>query len=92
MQAQREGTQRKLYSIGSRLGLRWAFKACVGHYLLVLGIIGSHWGFTLGPQGFSDNNMLVSATQKSHVGGTAQREGVQVRVEYRPNVIKPLYS
>ena len=31
-------------------------------------------GFAFGPLGFLDTNMLVSATQKSRVGGTAQRE------------------
>ena len=45
------------------------------------------WGFALGPRGFSDTNMLVLATRKSHVGGLpnagTQHEGVCVAVEYR---------
>ena len=31
-------------------------------------------GFTLGLRGFSDTNMLVSTTQKSHVRGITQHE------------------
>ena len=31
-------------------------------------------GFALGPQGFLNSNMLVSATGKSHIGGIAPRE------------------
>ena len=50
--------------------------ACVG---LVLGL----WGFILGPRGFPDINMLVSATQTTHVGGRTQHERLHVAVEYR---------
>ena len=39
-------------------------------------------GFPLGPQGFSDTNMLVSATRNTHVGGQAQWEQFRVALEY----------
>ena len=60
--------------------------AGIGHYSLVLGIWPSQ-GISLGLQTFLDTNMLVPATQKSHVGGIAQcepqREWVHIAVEYR---------
>ena len=40
-------------------------------------------GFALGPQGYLDTNMSVSATRKFPVGDLAQRKGLRVAVEYR---------
>ena len=54
---------------------------------LMLGIIGSRCGVALGPQGFSDTNMLVLATQILCVGGgpnvKPQCVLFRVAVEYR---------
>ena len=53
--------------------------ASVGHHRLALGLPGFVFGllgFTIGPPGIFDTNMLVSATQKSPIGGIAQREGL----------------
>ena len=44
--------------------------ARIGHFRLVLGLPG----FALGPPGFLDTNMLVSATRKSGIEGIAQRK------------------
>ena len=57
----------ELYSTGSHWGSSMAFLARVEHCWLMLGV-------PLGPQGFLDTNMLVSATQKSRVRGLAQCE------------------
>ena len=53
--------------------------ACVGlaldPWIFVLGL----WRFRLGPRGFSDTNMSVSATQKSRVGRITPTQGPNVR-------------
>ena len=68
-------TQRELYSIGSHwvfIGSCWALLAYVRHYWLASGV-------ALGPQGFPDNNMLVSAMRKSRVGGITPKRGPNAR-------------
>ena len=49
------------------IGSRWPSLTHTGHYWLELGV-------ALGLQGFLDSNMLVSATQKSRIGGIALHE------------------
>ena len=69
--------------VGLALGPRWTrVGARVGLALGPWGFAFGLWGFMLGPRGFSDTNMLVSATRKYRVGGLpnarTQCEGVCV--------------
>ena len=68
MQTQLSCTQREAYSTGSCWGSRWALKVALdsADKLLYTARVGPYWlplgrggGDALGPQGFSDTNMLV---------------------------------
>ena len=57
--------------VGVAFGWCWG---CVGVVLGVQKVVLGKLGVALSPQGFLGTNMLVSATQKSRVGGIAHRE------------------